>query len=286
MKKLSLLIALLSGQAMADYQVEMEIGVSHTELEENYQPYFGRFREGYETFSAGGTYYFSPVSTEAVPLSDAAFVARASNLKVRATSAEPMESEQLTVDGEATWIFQNGVIVGLNYFRYESDEEDVTFTRAGPGIKGGYYLSETSAVILTYQDTTLELDSPYSSLYYFEQPDREIYNVMYKNLVMKDGQAKSDIELALMKDNLLVELGARVGLFLNNNAKVGVAVKLSDYDIEYIEDDRTLGIWAEYFPSENLAILVELERETSVSYVDGNYRLEEMTAGVTAKVRF
>lgn len=284
MKKLPLFIALLSGPAMADYQLELEVGVRHSEVEERYFPYFDNFREGYETFIGGGTYYFSPVSTETGPLSDAAFVARASGVSFRATSAEPMESEQVSMGGEITWVLRNDFIVGLNYSHYESDEEDVTLTRAGPGIKGGYYLSETSAVILTYQDTTLELDSPYSSLYYFEQPDREIYNVMYKNLVMKDGQAKSDIELTLMKDNFLVELGARVGLFLNNNTKVGVAAKLSDYD--YYGDGRTLGIWAEYFPSENIAIAVELERETSASYDDGNYRFEENIAGITSIFRF
>lgn len=284
MKKLPLFIALLSGPAMADYQLELEVGVRHSEVEERYSPYFDNFREGYETFIGGGTYYFSPVSTETVPLSDAAFVARASGVSFRATSAEPMESEQVSMSGEITWVLRNDFIVGLNYSHYESDEEDVTLTRAGPGIKGGYYLSETSAVILTYQDTTLELDSPYSSLYYFEQPDREIYNVMYKNLVMKDGQAKSDIELTLMKDNFLVELGARVGLFLNNNTKVGVAAKLSDYD--YYGDGRTLGIWAEYFPSENIAIAIELERETSASYDDGNYRFEENIAGITSIFRF
>lgn len=284
MKKLPLFIALLSGQAVADYQVELEVGVRHSEVEESYFPYFDNFREGYETFIGGGTYYFSPVSTEAVPLSDAAFVSRTSGASFRVTSAEPMESEQVSMDGEVTWILQNGFIVGLNYAHYESDEEDSTFTQAGPGIKGGYYLGETSAVIVTYQDTTLEFESPYSSLYYVEQPDREIYSVTYKNLVMQDGQAKSDMELTLMKDNFVVELGARVGLFLNNNTKFGVAAKLSDYD--YYGDDRIIGLWAEYFPSDNIAVAVELERETSASYGDGNYRFEENIAGITAIVRF
>ena len=94
MKKLAFLIALFSGQAMADYQVELEAGVRHSEFEESYFPYFDNYREGYETFIGGGTYYFSPVSTEAVPLSDAAFIARASGVSFRATSAEPMEAEQ------------------------------------------------------------------------------------------------------------------------------------------------------------------------------------------------
>lgn len=284
MKKLAFLIALFSGQVLADYQVELEAGVRHSEVEESYVPNFANLREGYETFIGGGTYYFSPVSTEAVPLSDAAFVARASGVSFRATSAEPMEAEERNLDAEITWVMQNGLIAGLNYMHHELEDEFSTWTQTGPGIKAGYYLGETSAVTVTYQNTTLEVDNPYSSLYYIELPDREIYSVVYKNLVIKDGQAKSDVELILRKNNFLVELGTRVGLYLNNSAKFGVAAMLRDYD-NYI-DDRTFGLWAEYFLGENVAVGVELQRETGASHDDSNYRLEQNSVELTTVVRF
>ncbi len=63
----------VSGAAVADsYQVDLEALASHTKLD--------GFDSKVKTYGVGGAYYFNPVSTLNVPLAEAAFLGKSSNV--------------------------------------------------------------------------------------------------------------------------------------------------------------------------------------------------------------
>ncbi len=283
MKKLLLMSAMLSASAVADYQVELEAGLGHTESYESYGYGSRPYLDGYRSWGVAGTYYLAPVATQAVPLSDAGFLSKSSSVAVALMRQDPEDIETTTVDLEAIWVSPQGFFAGISYYDYEDDYgESSTFTDAGPGILLGTYLGDTSAVRLHYEKTEFDSKAPG---YRRSEPDREKYTLAYKNVVMVDGRAHSSIEVELAKSNYAVELDTSLGWYLGNNFKYGVAVGLSDYDASV--DHRSYGAWLEYFIVENLAIAADFTvAKYFVSDVDGIFRLDEKSFFLSGKYRF
>src|SRR5687768_1372868 len=140
MKKFFLMAAMFSSAAMADYQWELEAGLGHTEINSRSSFSSSIYREGYETWGLGGTYYLDSVTTQDVPLSDAGFLSQSSSVTLTIAKQEVSEVDQVTANLQGTWVFSGGWFAGLSYDSVEQDSGSEEVTRTGPGVILGSYI--------------------------------------------------------------------------------------------------------------------------------------------------
>lgn len=244
----------LSASAFADYQIEFAAGFAHTEIEahEQYNSSYETYQDSYDAWNLAQTYYFRPVSTRNVPLSDAAFLAHSSFVNADYRQSDWDERKDSEAQININWVLPKGVILGASYGEQEIDDSFETETIKGPGIIVGHYLSQTSAVQLHYQKIRYRLDSEdfYSD---GESVRSEVYTLSYKNLIMLDERPNTDIELAITKTLEYADFATRIGWYSGNQIKYGVIAGLSDYEFGIL-DQRRYGLWAEWFIQENLAL--------------------------------
>lgn len=255
-KEIAVLGLLFSSSAMAQYQLELNAGVAHVESQTNV-PGFGRYNEAYENSDVVATYYFSPVAIDNVALSDAAFLARSSwvRLNLQESNFNVVDVSSVLVEGH--WVTSRGTAFSVTYNEWERVTANEAEERHGPGVRLGQYIGDSSMVGLRYQNQKYEYRDE-SGLYNESISDREIYSLLYKNVVMSNNRATADIEVELEKSNEQVQLRSKLGWYYGNNTKYGVTAGIVDFDSSR-PSRRLYSIWGEWFALQNLAVNVDYQ---------------------------
>lgn len=190
---------------MAQYQFEVDAGVVHVEAQSNISG-SERYNDAYEKPDLSASYYFTPVATDNVALSDAAFLAKSSwvRLNIQESNFDVVDGSSMRAD--AQWVTPSGTTFGLIYNEWERITTNYVEERRGPGVRLGQYIGDSSMISLRYQNQKYEY-SEGSGLYDESTSDRETYALLYKDVVLVNDRATADIEVELEKSNEHVSAG-------------------------------------------------------------------------------
>ena len=247
------LSATISISAYADFQYELSAGYIDAEIDSDD---FG-FSDSADGFLLGGTIYFDPVNTSKGPLSEAGFLDKSSNIGISFVDIDGSDNLQLNT----RVIFGDDLIFEGSYNDLDADS---SFSLAI-----GKYISDTSDVILTYQD--------------FEDSGNTVIDVTYHNVVdlgaesylgvdFTGGYSDNDINSAPIVGFGLTYFGApEWGIGFSGSTELGS------------EGTSTYGLFAEYFFVENVAASLNWEN-TDIDF--GFFSLETTIITLEGRIRF
>lgn len=280
-KQLSVIMASmlfgLASTAQADYRVEISAVLGEQETETEYNGYFFDADLDSETSSTalGASLYLSAVDTSKGPLSEAAFLAKASDVSIYIERNEvtfvPDGHEDIDIDIDLNALSGQFVIPGNNLIvraaigQGEDSDYDIDLLTIG----FGGYITDRIALIVDY--TTLEYDINSSD------DSVESWIISYKQLLEFDnGQSLSIEPYTVLQDYFgddAAEFG--IGLTWYITRSLGLTAGVSGYASEHEYGDYSKGessIGIEYFINENFRIGGEL---SSISdEFDGDYGSE------------
>lgn len=283
-KEIAVLGVLFSSSAMAQYQVELDAGVVHVETQAN-RSGFARYNDAYETTDLTATYYFVPVVTENVALSDAAFLARSSSLKVSLQESNFNDFDESSKLVDLQWVAFSGAALGLIYEEREGGNDNYIEEWSGPGVRIGQYIGDSSMISLRYQNHKYE----YRDENMFDdesRSNREIYALSYKNVIIENNLATADIEIELEKSNEYVQLRSKLGWYAGKNIKYGVTAGIIDFD-RYRPGRRSFSVWGEWFILQNLAFSADYQvLKVQTNSGGSDFRFEEDSVRLGIAYRF
>mgnify|MGYP000020562145 CR=1 FL=1 len=294
-------LSLLAAQVQADYLVDLQLELSSSSGEFEYDD--SRF-DDLDTESNGsdisGTVFFSRVSTENTPIREAAFLSHNSSVTVGRSALETDfeyrwgdvtdKTNEIGVSGRfvipgPSIILIAGLSEGENKFGSGTDR-DVDSYQLG----GGWYITDQSALTLTYTESEYEPQRSNAKL-----EDSEWFDVNYRQ-VMKLGSSQHlafHVTVGTFDDGYgydEVSVGGGVVWYLSNQFGLGVSVLSSSGDRDnYEESSFELTPYISYDFSENFGIYGELNilgREIDSDFAGDD--IEYAEAGITfgANARF
>ena len=242
--------AIASSLAVAgDYRVELNASHADTDL-------------NIVEASATGlslSYYLAPVQQGDEPHAEAAFVSRASSISAGVSRGEidpavgaDIDSDDITL-GFHYVIPDTGIIVGMNYRNI--DEETVDYK--GYGFKLGYYLTDTSTLVLGIS----QLEDDTDGVYY----EQDSYRLDYRYLWMTDSLSLA-IEAAVGRNEFELNDEANPDQLGSNWVEVALVHYATDAlsfrlgQAVSHQDIKTTEIFGgvEYFITPRLAVGLEL----------------------------
>lgn len=250
-KTLPLVAALCSANAFADYQLELHLGAGHTEAETTF---FLSDSNSARAWDTALTYYFAPVTLQGVPLSDAAFLGHASWVMASVNDVDRNKGglDQRQKDVSVRWVLSGGTIIGVSYQDYDA-RRDIKYEKSEAGIKIGQYLSDSSSIELHYQKFEDDYDST-QDVYFTPATGNETFSLNYRNIVMADSVAQTDIQLKLIKAPVSMTLASEIGWYFDRDVKLGFTAGVTDQSFVGNPDSRELGVFGEWFINEKLAV--------------------------------
>lgn len=246
--------------------------------------------------------HFDPVATEAVPLSDAAFLGRSSYLRLSqdkldfdagvhshwqdepqevSSELEEQDARARTRAVEGFWADDDSdFALRLGYARYQDSFISASGFKAYT-LGVGYYLSDTSYIELQYLKYRFSSE-PTAPAPRSNNP--ETYQLSYKNVLFSDQRAITDIELHVTKTPWGEQLGTSLAWYTGATGKIGVRVAMNNRDRIGLPS-YDYGAFYEVFFDQQL--LVRLSYDSGRHGVETDaVRVTEHTYGVTAALRF
>lgn len=215
------------------YRVELNAGFGQGEFD------WGSSNIDYDALILGGTLYFSDVDTGSGPLSEAAFLDKASSLGVQrvevSVDGSSEDSTDTLVDGR--FVLSNDFIIEASFSRAEAagfDDEDDTYS-----LGLGTYINDNSDIVATYTGSNdTEIDT---------------LAVDYHTLI-ENGGAAWGIDLGAGYIDGPVDSGhlLNAGATYYPNANFGIGVNVTLTSVGDYDTTTTL-VSAEYFFTSNFA---------------------------------
>jgi len=238
----SILLCILPATGWADYSVELNVTGIHQYLGEGASLDAMRFH---------GSLYIPGVSTEEVPVKEAAFLAKASSITIEHEDSEletSVNGSETKTDSDYLQLGYQGVfgniIIGASYGEGEIDKVD--FKQYG--IEGGLYLSDNTSLVLSISRD----DSDHSSET-FEEYKLDLRSVVQtyegNDVAGRFSAGARESEFA----STIVEIGGEFDFFFNRLFSIGggfdINLPSGDVSQEHIYTLKT-----DYFITENIAI--------------------------------
>ncbi|MBV1883188.1 MAG: hypothetical protein KUG82_16230 [Pseudomonadales bacterium] len=189
MKKLALLLTCFASfvQAAPSEEYRMEIIVATTTTDTDFSSSNTLSSDGK---AIGGEFYFKPITPSSMPFAEAGFLSQSSSLNFITAKSDgdlSLDTEIKNI-GLTHIISESGSIFGL-----ERDDSDVSFAFDGQSFKisteetsftYGKYLSDTSAIVLTYTDVDMleTEDFLFSGTSFSFRSNAKIYNLAYRSV--------------------------------------------------------------------------------------------------------
>lgn len=267
-------LSLLSG-AVSAYQLEVGAGISSGEIKDSSDSV------DMNGYSLGLSYYFNDVEKMGGPLSEQAFLNKASGISIVAGVGDldfdgssddtdfDHQSARINIVNERSGWF--AVVGASNWYGEDNDGYDVSLDYVSLGL--GKYIDNQSSIALTFEDLDLDDNGDeYGSLL-------QTYALRYKYVSVED--ALFSIELGLMRTELdygsVDEDGTGFSVsgtyYLDKSLGLGLGyskdvLDLSSYGVSNITfdeiDSDSVSVHAEWFVSEGLSVLakyIDLEVE-------------------------
>lgn len=287
--------------ACADFQTE--IGFGYTQIKTRAHP---RSADDWLNYNHSGQQiyldlHFNPVTTEAVPLSDAAFLGRSSHLRLSQNKLDfeagvhgngqgfptmdsigsDEEARARTREVQGFWAdSESDFALRLGYARYE--DSFISESKFKAYIFGlGYYLSDSSYVELQYLKYRFS-NEPITSPPRSNNP--ETYQLAYKNVVFSGSRAVTDIEFQVTKTPFSEQLGTSLAWYTGATGKIGLRVAMNNRDRIGLPSYQYGAFYEVFFDQQ---WLLRFTYDTGRHGVTTDaVRVTEQSVGVTAAVRF
>ena len=256
----------LSATAQADYQWELGAGYARGDIDLGLNDDIDA-----DVYAVSGSYFLQSVDTSKGPLSEAAFLDRASGINLNYTNTE-LSSDYDDADSQgygAAGRFvakESGWLVDLAYLRSEPEDFEIDTYSIG----AGKYIFENTAVILSYAETDVE-----------DGGDTDGYNVAVEQLwLLSQGGIKVDASYGFVNvddadDIDVYSLGGTY--YINSNLGLGASYSNLDSSGDELEQ-WSLG--AEWFINEQVAVSLAYS-ESEVDDTD----FEIDTVAITIRIR-
>lgn len=296
-----LLAGCYSVATCADFQTE--IGFSYSQHKTRTHP---RAADDWINYNHTGQQiyldlHFDPVPTEAVPLSDAAFLGRSSYLRLSqdklgfdaeqqdggmdAPSGDlsaieaPNHSKTRAIEG--FWAdHESDFALRLGYTRHE--DSSISDSKYKVYLLGfGYYLSDSSYLELRYHKYRFA-DAPSSPVPRSSNP--ETYQLAYKNILFSGQRAVTDIEFEVTKTPYGEQLGTSLAWYTGAASKIGLRAAMNNRDRIGLPSYE-YGAFYEVFLDQQW--LLRITYDTGRHGVETNpVRVTEHTLGASGALRF
>ncbi|NRB38109.1 MAG: hypothetical protein HRU20_06525 [Pseudomonadales bacterium] len=284
---LSLTLLLATQITLADYRSELYSSYSLSSHDDEYtfsDVFDVRNDTESQAFNTGAIVYFKPVLTQAVPLAEAAFLSKASNMSLHYSISEidmessfrivgeswPSNKNKSTSDSEDlsvnfNYIFdQQGWLLGIAISKSESD---TAFEFGGLpmkssskaqswGLTAGKYITDTSLLTFAYYKGEADL---YSDIYDKSNVDSDAFSVAYKQLFylansdhialnLSASKGESENELHEERSNKFFSAG--LSWYPITALSIGGALDINKSENS---EARGIGLMSEYFFTEMIA---------------------------------
>jgi len=256
----------ISSAAQAEYQFEIGANSGTGDIE------IGSVKADYDYVGLTGAYYLQSVDTTKGPLSEAAFLDRASSIEFAASTGElDADEDDVDVDsyavGSRLVAKESGWLVDLGYSLDEIENEEIdTFS-----IGAGKYVLENTAVVLNYANIDSDLGD-----------ESDAYDLGVEHLWLLDMGA---IKLDAMLGRIDPEVGDDIDVwgmdgtyYVNDQLGFGAAYSQEDSDETDLE---SWSLFAEWFVTEKVSLALAYSEQE-----DQDIDLDSDAIEFTADVRF
>lgn len=238
----SILLCSLPVLAWADYSVELNVTGIHQYLGEG---------TSFDSMRYQGSLYLPSVSTEEVPLKEAAFLARASSLTIEHEDSEletPVNGSDIKTDSDYLQLGYQGIygnyIVGAFYG--EGEDNKVDFKQYG--IEGGLYINDRTSLTLSISRDDID-QSPETYEEYKINLRSVVQNYEGNDIAGRFSAGVSESAIA----STIVEFGGEFDYFFTRAFSIGGGFDLNipngDVSTQHIYTFKT-----DYFITENIAV--------------------------------
>ncbi len=283
--------------ASADYLVELDtsFGVGELSIDDDFSG-----EESYDTelFGGAGTVFFKKVSTAAVPVREAGFLSKVSSFSVFYSQREgdldfsTFENELTQVQGRFVFSGAN-IILGASIFD-GSGKLGTDTSREGVGVQIGKYLSDASALWLSYSDGeyAIERNGSFSDIKTDETAVALVYRNVSNRIAWQVGVGHFErFETLLFREAKGISVEGEVTWYFHQKLGVGVELSSNIYsDVEF-SDDASGAVFSpkiSYDMTENFGIYANIRSEFVILEDDDGdeFDISDVSYSFGATVRF
>lgn len=284
-------VLFFSTAVWADYQTEVGVGYHQHKTRTHPLALDTGVHYDHQGNSVQLNLYFSPVSTDRGPLSDAAFLNRSSYLVLSQDKLDFDRDENAAPDTRVAtktrniggfWADDDGNFsLSLAYTRYEDSWVSPSkFNAYQVGV--GYYLSDSSHLQVNYRKYRFADEQAPPAV---RSGHPETYQILYKNVVFSGQRAVTDIELQISKTPYAETLGTSLAWYTGTTGKLGIRVAMNNRDRLGLPSYH-YGAFYEVFFDPQLVVRLTYDRGRHGVESEDPMRVTEHAVGVNGAVRF